>query len=70
MWFGYSIYSIYTVHSVHFNMLLISHKYSFSFSELIKDNVSGHDTVVIVFNFDRLLSNALSLLTLQKLFTN
>ena len=41
MWFGHSRYSIYiyTVRSVHFRTLLISHKYSFSFSQLIKDNV-------------------------------
>ena len=46
MWFGHSWYSIYTVRSVHFRMLLISHNYSFSFSELIKDNVSRHDTLI------------------------
>ena len=43
MWFGLSWYSIYTVRSVHLRTLLISHNYIFSFSKLIKDNVSGHD---------------------------
>ena len=46
MWFGLSWYSLYTVRSVHFRMLLISHKYIFSFSKLIKHNVSGHDTLI------------------------
>ena len=48
IWFGLSWYSIrvYTVRSVHFRMLLISHKYIFSFSKLIIGNVSGHDTLI------------------------
>ena len=46
MWFGHSWYSIYTVRSVHFRMLRILHKYSFSFSELINDNVSWYDTLI------------------------
>ena len=48
MWFGHSWYSIYTVRSVHFRMLLISHKYNFSFSELIKNNVLRHDTLFTI----------------------